>query len=151
MAKKGKVSLNLIYLIGMVLIIVGFCVPLFFTKNPINGKINAGNTIGFDFINFDRDSAFSCGALMIFLGGCLGAIIELLSAFALKLKSSVKTILAIVCVAISIIGGVIVFIKFNDNAITKFIGKGFFKHAFIGFYMIIAGWVVGLIGCFVKK
>ena len=115
------------------------------------GKIKAGNTIGFDFINFDRDTVFSLGALMIFLGGCLGAALELVSAFVKKIGGSLKTILALLFVVISIVGGVIVFIKFNDNAITKFIGKGFFKHAFIGFYMIIAGWVVGLLGCFIKK
>ena len=151
MAKKNKVSLNLLFLIGMVLIIVGFCLPLFFSKNPISGKITAGKMTGFDFINFNRDTLFSTGALLIFLGGCLGAVIELLTAFALKLKSSLKTILRLLCVVISVVGGVIVFIKFNDNWLTKKIGEGFFNHAFVGFYMILAGWVAGLIGSFVKK
>ena len=35
MAKKSK-SLNLLYLVGMVLVVVGFCLPLFCMKNPIN-------------------------------------------------------------------------------------------------------------------
>ena len=150
MAKKGKVSLNLIYLIGMALIIIGFCVPLFFQKQ-MGGGIKAAKTIGFDFINFDRDSLCSIGALLIFLGGCLGAALEVVSAFVKKIGGSTKAILAIVCVAISIIGGVLVVIRFNDNWLMKTIGKGFWKHAFIGVYMIIAGWVVGLLGCFIKK
>lgn len=150
MAKKSKISLNFVYLIGMALIIIGFCVPLFFQKMP-NGNIKAASTTGFDFINFDRDSTFSTGALLIFLGGCLGAVLELVSAFVKKIKPSLKMILSIVCVVISIVGGIIIFAKFNDNSLTKLIGKGFWKHAFVGIYMIIAGWVVGLLGCFIKK
>lgn len=150
MAKKSKVSLNFIFLIGMALIIIGFCVPLFFYKMP-GGDIKAGNTLGFDLINFDRDSSFSLGALLIFLGGCLGAVIELVCVFVKKIKPSLKVILELLCVVLSVVGGLIVFIKFNDNNLTKFIGKGFFKHAFVGIYMIIAGWVVGLLGSFIKK
>ncbi len=150
MAKKSKISLNFIYLIGMALIIIGFCVPLFCMKMP-GGSIKAGKTIGFDLINFDSDSLFSIGALLIFIGACAGALIELICAFVKKIKPSLKKIIEIVCIVVSIVGGLIIVIKFNDNNLTRAIGKGFFKHAFVGVYMIMAGWVVGLIGSFIKK
>ncbi len=34
---------------------------------------------------------------------------------------------------------------------TKAIGKGFLKHAYIGFYMILVGWVLGLVGAITNK
>ena len=62
-----------------------------------------------------------------------------------------QDVLKLVFLIVSILGGVLLLIKYNDNWITKAIGKGFWKHAYYGTYMILAGWVVGLVGWVTKK
>jgi len=135
MAKKG--SLNLLYLVGMVLTAVGFCCPMFFTK--FAGKIKAGSTTGFNFINFDQNTVISIAAILIFAGALLGVALCFLN---VKKGKLLKTIALIV----SVVGGVILVLQFNDSKVGQFVGKQFLKHAFVGVYMIVAGWVVSLIG-----
>ena len=66
----------------------------------------------------------------------------------IKLPSSdlVKT----VAVIASIAGGIVLVIGFQDNAIYKAIAKGLIKNANYGFYMVIAGWIIALVGKFSK-
>jgi hypothetical protein len=135
MGKKS--SLPLIYLIGVLLVAIGFCVPMF------KGALASPN--GFKFISFDNFGWTSLAALLIFCGAVAGVIFCFVSAG----KST--GLLRLVCVIVSIVGGVILFIKFNDNFLTKAIGKGILKHAFIGFYMIVVGWVLGLVGAITNK
>ncbi len=138
MAKKSK-SLNLLYLVGMVLVVVGFCLPLFFMKNPINGKIVAGKTTGWNFINFDRDVVTSLGALFIFIGGAAGVVFSFL-------KLNKARLLKFLTLLLILVGAILIFVAFNNSAISQLVGKGALKHAFVGLYMIVAGWVIGLIG-----
>lgn len=136
MGKKSS-SISLIYLIGVALVAIGFCLPMF--------KGLGQTPSGFKFINFDNFGWMTIAALLIFCGAVAGVIFSFVSV------GSASDLIKLICILVSIAGGVILVINFNDNWLTKQIGKGFFKHAYIGFYMILAGWIVGLIGAITKK
>ena len=134
MGKKS--SLPLIYLIGVALVAVGFCLPMF---KGLGIKTN-----GFDYVNFKEFGWMTIAALLIFCGAVAGIVFCFVGG---KSASLIK----LVCIIVSIVGGVILFIKFNDNWLTKQIGKGFLKHAYYGFYMVLVGWVLGLVGAITNK
>ena len=136
MGKKSS-SISLIYLIGVALVAVGFCLPMF--------KGLGQTPSGFKFINFDNFGWMTIAALLIFCGAVAGII------FCFVSVGSTTDLIKLICILVSIAGGVILFINFNDSWISKVIGKGFLKHAYIGFYLVIAGWIVGLIGAITKK
>ncbi|MBQ0162199.1 MAG: hypothetical protein KBS84_03440 [Treponema sp.] len=132
MAKKT--SLNLIYLIGMALVVIGFCMPMF------SGFLGSAN--GWQFINFKNSGFVTIGALLIIVGGIAGLV-----ACFLPQMSGMKFL----CILLSIIGGVILVIGFTTNGgIYKAIGKGIIKHATFGFYAVIVGWVLGIVGAMKK-
>ena len=138
MGKKS--SLPLIYLIGVALIAIGFCCPLF------SGKLLKVTANGFKFIHFDKNFGWSSlAALMIFAGAVLGIVFCFVSAG----KST--NLVRLICIIISIAGGLIFFIKYNDNGVTRALGKFNLKYMAIGLYMIIAGWIVGLVGAITNK
>jgi len=130
-----KASLPIIYLIGMALVAIGFCCPMF------SGFLGSAN--GFKFINFDNSGFVTIGALLIFAG----AIVGIVGCFIPNVS-----ILKLVGLIISIVGGVVLVIGFTTNGgIYKAIGKNIIKHATFGFYMVVAGWVVALVGFITKK
>lgn len=135
MAKK-KSSMSLIYLIGMALIAIGFFCPMF-KAGPIEPN-------GFDFLNFENFGFVTIGGLLLIVGAALGLILCFL-----KVKNAGT--LKLIALILSIAGGVVLIIGFNDNAIYKVIAKGLLKHAYIGFYLVVAGWVTGIIGFLTKK
>lgn len=137
MAKKSG-GLSLIYLIGCALVIIGFICPMF------KGAVFGATTNGFDYVNFKNFDTMTIAFLLIFCGAVLGAVVAVLKGKGAKL-------LKLICIIASIAGGALLFIKMNDNALTKAIGKGFFKHAYFGFYMICAGWIAGLYGALTNK
>ncbi len=138
MAKKG--SLRLIYFIGMVLVLVGFIIPMFkFSFGPISGTRN-----GFTFIDFKHFGFVTIGSLLIFIGACLAVLFSLVPV-------SSSEMLKLICLIVSIVGGIIIIVGFNQDSFYKFVGKQFFKCAYIGFYMILCGWVVALVGWITKK
>ena len=57
-----------------------------------------------------------------------------------------KVLGQLAALAVSIIGAIVLIIGFNDNVVYKAIGKGLIKHAYVGFYCIIVGWVAGILG-----
>lgn len=133
MAKKG---FNLsIYLIGMAVTVIGFCLPMFkiFGSNGKNG---------FGFINFDNSGFVTIGALLIIIGAVAGLVVSLLG------KGDQLEWIAL---AVSVVGGIILVIGFNDNGIYKAIGKALVKNSTIGFWMVVAGWVVAAVGKVLKK
>ena len=133
MAKKG---FNLsIYLIGMAVTVIGFCLPMFkiFGSNGKNG---------FGFINFDNSGFVTTGALLIIIGAVAGLVVSLLG------KGDQLEWIAL---AVSVLGGIILVIGFNDNGIYKAIGKALVKNSTIGFWMVVAGWVVSAVGKVLKK
>lgn len=133
MAKKG---FNLsVYLIGMAVTVIGFCLPMFkiFGSNGKNG---------FGFINFDNSGFVTIGALLIIIGAVAGIVVSLLG------KGDQLEWIAL---AVSVLGGIILVIGFNDNGIYKAIGKALVKNSTIGFWMVVAGWVVAAVGKVLKK
>lgn len=138
MGKKSS-KLPIIYLIGVLAVAIGFCLPIF------KGKVLGGTSNGFDFISFKNFDWSSLAAILIFVGALLGAV------FCFVKVGKNTDLLRLVCIIVSIVGGLIFIIKFNDNSISKFIGKQFLKYASIGLYAIVAGWIVGLVGAITHK
>lgn len=129
--KSGSSSISFLYFIGMALVTVGFCCPMFSAKL-------LGSSNGFHFINFERSSFVTLGTILIFVGAVAGVI----ACFIPSLKK-----LKFLFWLISIAGGVILVFGFTTNGgFYKFMGKQFIKYATYGFYMILAGWIVSLCG-----
>lgn len=127
MAKKRSVF-GFLYLIGMALVVIGFCCPM------IKGFFGSAN--GFKFINFDRFGFVTIGAILIFAGAVLGVVASFIPNLgALK-------ILFLIC---SIAGGIILVVGFKTNGeIYKMGGKLLLKNAMWGFYLVCAGWIIAL-------
>lgn len=134
MAKKG--SLPLIYLIGMALVVIGFICPVF---DFFIGTLN-----GFDFINFKDFGTTSIGALLTIIGAVLGLVFCFVGG-----KNS--GMLKLVGLLVSIAGGVVLIISYSGDVFSEGIGKFFIDVATYGFYMILAGWIVGVVGYVMKK
>ena len=145
MAKKVKITY--VYLIGMILAAVGFCCPLFNYKKNVFANL-AGNTApnGFKFIDFDNFNFVTIAALLVLVGACAGIIFCFL-------KGNWR-MLQLIALAVSIVGGIILVINLSGNgngnqfqtAFAKAAGKDLWKHAYIGVYMILAGWIVAIVG-----
>ena len=130
-----KVSLPFIYLIGMALVVIGFCCPMF------SGFLGSAN--GFKFINFDNSGFVTIGALLIFAGAVAG-----IAACFVKQLSGLKLIFALCVLA----GAIVLVIGFTTNGgIYKAIGKKIIKHATIGFYLVVVGIVAGVAGAVMNK
>ena len=136
MGKKVSV-MSYLYLCGMALIAIGFCCPMI--KGLFGSSAN-----GFDFIRNAKEGSFvAIGAILIFAG----AIAGILAFFVPQLKS-LKLIFAIVALA----GAIVLIIGFTTNGgIYKAIGKQFLKRALFGFYMVVCGIVLGLVGAISNK
>lgn len=139
--KKSSGIMSYLYLIGMAITTIGFCCPMF------KGLFGSGAN-GFDFINFENGGFVTIGALLIFIGAVVGLAYAILPMLKIKLPS--VDLIKIVALIASIVGGIVLVIGFQDNAIYKVIAKGLLKNANYGFYMVIAGWIVALIGKFSK-
>lgn len=130
MGGSKKNVMSSLYLIGMALVVIGFILPMF------KGLGQTPN--GFKFINFKNSGFCTIGSLLIFVGGVAGVLINFV-------KNGNKN-LKLLALALSIVGAIVLIIGFNDNVVYKAIAKGLLKHAYIGFYCIIAGWVAAIIG-----
>ncbi len=157
MAKKSA-KINLIYLIGMVVAAVGFCVPLFATKitNPITKETTLVRDLspnGFKFLNFEKffdklaDGKLdwiALAAILLFCGIILGIIFSLIN---IKPASTLRLVaLLVMATAVGII-----LVRANSSDFAAWVGKGFWKHAYIGTYMIIGGWGCGLAGWIIGR
>ena len=153
MAKKSA-KINLIYLIGMVVAAVGFCFPLFATKNPLNDKIIRDlSPNGFKFLNFEKffdklaDGKLdwiALAAILLFCGIILGIVFSLIN---IKPASTLRLVaLLVMATAVGII-----LVRANSSDFAAWVGKGFWKHAYIGTYMIIGGWGCGLAGWIIGR
>ena len=140
MAKKKSSALPLIYCVGMLATVVGFILPIFrkaievFDKTQVIFSMN-----GFDLFG-DGDSTMKIMVLLVFIGAAVGVLLSLLQ------NVSQARILRLVALVISIVGGVYCFLNVGD-----FVKEMAVKVLFIGFYMIVAGWVVALIGWIMNK
>lgn len=134
MAKKG-INLS-IYLIGMAVTLIGFCLPMF------SGFLGSSGN-GFSFINFDRSGFVTIGALLIAIGAIAGVVFALLG---------MGDQLEWLALGVSVAGGIILVLGFTTNGgIYKAIGKNMLKHATVGFWMVVVGWVVAAVGKVLKK
>jgi len=133
MAKKG-INFS-IYLVGMAVTLIGFCLPMF---SGALGK--SGN--GFSFIDLNSSGFVTIGALLIVVGAIAGVVFALLG---------MGDQLEWLALAVSVVGGIVLVVGFNDNGIYKAIGKNMIKHATVGFWMIVIGWVVAIVGKILKK
>lgn len=133
---KNKFFMEMIYLIGMALVVLGFFMPMF-KAGPIEPK-------GIDFLNFDNIGFVTIGGLLVIAGALLGVAMNFLG-----IKG--KRMLQLAALVASIAGGVVLVIGFNDNTLYKVIAKGLLKYAYIGFYVVLAGWVLALVGYITGK
>ena len=133
MGKKVSI-MSYLYLIGMALVVIGFCCPMF------SGFLGSAN--GFKFINFDNSGFVTIGALLIIAGAIAGVV----ACFVPQL-SGLKLIFALCVLA----GAIVLIIGFTTNGgIYKAIGKNILKHATVGFYLVVVGIVVGVVGALKK-
>lgn len=133
MGKKVSV-MSYLYLIGMALVVIGFCCPMF------SGFLGSAN--GFKFINFDNSGFVTIGALLIFAGAVAG-----IAAFFVPQLKGLKLIFALCVLA----GAIVLIIGFTTNGgIYKAIGKNIIKHATVGFYLVVVGIVAGVVGALQK-
>ena len=134
MAKKG-INFSL-YLVGMAVTLIGFCLPMF------SGFLGSSGN-GFSFIDFNKSGFVTIGALLIAIGAIAGVV------FALLGKGDQLEWLAL---GISVAGGIILVLGFTTNGgIYKAIGKSLLKHSTVGFWMVVAGWVVAAVAKVMKK
>ena len=131
MAKKG--SLNLLYVVGMALVVIGSFLPVIRISLGFLGNIDFTIVQAFK----DLSDVDSWLALVMFLAAVAGLVFSFINV-------SKSGMLKVVCLIVSLVAGLIFF--YNG---------GFFEHWFkitgVGFFFILAGWVVGLIGTFIKK
>ncbi len=132
MSKKSS-KLNLFYLIGMIAVVVGSFLPIITLKLGPLGSVNF--TLVKAFGNLDSSSSWF--ALLMFAAAVVGVVF----CFVGNKNSAMIKLVALVA---TVVFGLIFF----ANA-------GFFKSWFkvtgIGFYVILAGWIVAAIGQFLKK
>lgn len=117
----------------MIAVVVGSFLPIIRISLGILGKIDFTIVDAFkDLSNLD-----SWLALLMFVAAAIGIILCFV-------KVSNASMLKTVCLLASIVLGLIFFARGNFF-------KDWFKITGFGFYIILAGWVIGLIGTFVKK
>lgn len=130
MAKKG--SLNFLYLIGMAMVVVGSFLPIIRISFGFLGNIDFSIIDSFKNLG-DLDSWL---ALIMFASAVAGLVLCFLG-------SGTKNLLTI-CLAVSFVVGMLFFYR-----------GGFFEKWFkivgFGFYVIVAGWIVALVGSLAKK
>ena len=141
MGKKKSSAIGFLYLIGMALAAIGFCIPMF---SGFAASLN-----GFKFINFDNGGFTTVGALLVFAGAVAGLLLAVFGLAGIKIPSA--KLLKLICLIVSVVGGIVLVIGFNDNRLYKAIAKNILKHADVGFYMVLAGWVVSICGVAVEK
>lgn len=141
----GKKLLNssVVYFIGMALIIVGLLCPIV--------KVMGQTPNAFKFLDFKNFGTSTVGILLVLIGAVLGVLFSVLN-----MSSRTNKLIAL---AISLAGGVILLLLLtgvlSDSSfggkIWRAVGKSFIKHAFIGFYLILAGWVLSIYGWLTGK
>ena len=131
MASKNR--MNLIYIIGCALVVLGFCTPIF--KFPIIGGINGFNVVK-TYNNNGATLEMICSVLILAAAVC-GIILDYFTGNFLG---------DLVTIAVSALSGIIIFMNTSELG-AKLAGKC----TNIGFYLLIAGWIVAIVGLALKK
>ena len=121
----------------MALVAIGFFCPMF--KGLFGSSAN-----GFDFIKNAKEGGFvAIGSILIIVGAICGIV----ACFVPQLKG-LKLIFALCVLA----GAIILIIGFlTSGGVYKAIGKQLLKRAMVGFYMVVAGIVLGVCGAVTNK
>lgn len=126
----------------MILVLAGFCLPMFGTSGGIFG--NWFEASGFHFIAIGKP-VVSCGAVCTLAGGILGIAASIFS-----IKKDIRA-LKMSGILISIIGGFILVVGFAKYPETKMLTGGILKVGKIGFYTVLVGWILGINGYLYRK
>lgn len=138
MAKKK--SITMIYLVGMLATAVGFILPIFRKTIEMLGNTTVVfSKNGFDLVG-DGNSTLKIMALLVFIGAIVGVICSVLP------KIPQARIIKFIALVVSLAGGVYCYFNTGD-----FIKDVAIKVVSVGFYMIIAGWILALVGWFTNK
>lgn len=127
MAKKN--GINIIYLIGAALILFGACFKTF-ELGFVNWSI---------FKSFDDFNTDSIGSILLAVGSIAGIVLSFVKIGNAKLLKLVAIIAAIV--------GCVIVVTLNGNIGIKYV----FKVASVGFYAMLAGFVLGIVGAVTEK
>ncbi len=139
MSKKSPLSL---YLIGLVLVVVGCFLPL-----KASGWGFSGTNI-IDVITADGSSDLKIAGILALAGAVAGIVFSFVALKGIPAK--------LISLIVSVAGGIYLVISFlNINPWAKKLIRGlnsmFDMHPSYGFYLIIAGWVLALVGYFMNK
>ncbi len=140
MGKKNSV-VSYLYLIGLALVAIGCFLPLW---TAFGGNANGASAISY--LKDDGNTVRKIGVILTLLGAIAGIVLCFV-----KVKS--VGLLKLVSLIVSFAGGAYVF--FNTSDAAKKIGKGLAKITnsapSIGFYLILAGWIIALVGWILKR
>jgi len=151
MANKKSDVMKLVELIGFVLAVVGFCLPL--TKGKVFGS-NGGSGLNFIKNLFDSSKGntfLEVMALLVFVFAILGIVIILLKD--VKLYGMLCAVGGIVCGALFYLKSIGVFDSGVTKSAIKFANKvgGSVMQPYVGIYLLCAGFVVALVGSLLRK
>ncbi|MBQ5492215.1 MAG: hypothetical protein IIT68_09225 [Treponema sp.] len=136
MAKKSTSLLGYLFVIGCAITAVGFVLPIF-SANILG--IAKASVNGFDLVG-KGDSLMKVAALLVFIGAVAGIVFEFVPV------GGVSNLLKLIALVISIAGGLYCFFNTSDVGL-----KLAAKVLSVGFYAIIAGWIVALVGWLLGK
>lgn len=140
MGKKS--SVNYLYLCGMALAVLGFCLPMF--KGLFGSAAN-----GLSFIKHIDNGGFAAiGALILFVGAIVGLVYAVLPLVGIKLPSD--GLVKMIAVLALVVGVIVLIIGFTQSKMYSAIAKHMLKNAMYGFYIMIVGIVLAVVGKFVK-
>lgn len=125
-------QMRFLYIVGCALVIVGYICPIFKVSLGIFGS---SSTNGFALVkqfNNSGDTVALIATVMVFAAAICGIILDYCTG---------KFIGDLVALAVSVLGGVILFANTSDLGVS--IAKKFIN---IGFYLIVIGWIVALLG-----
>ncbi|MCR4630607.1 MAG: hypothetical protein K5786_03150 [Treponema sp.] len=146
----GKKSINLLsylYICGMLLVVIGCFLPL---STVFGGHANGKSA--FDYIGSDGKGVMKIGAILAFAGAVVGFCLSFLKELSI-LKIKQIGLIKLISLILSIAGGVYVFFNTSDAAksLAKGIGKITKQAPGIGLILILAGWVIALVGWILKR
>lgn len=135
MGKKVSI-IGYLYLIGMALVVIGCFLPL---STHFGG--NANGSSAFNIILKDGKAVAKIGAILAFVGAVAGVIFCFLKVKKVGLYKLISLI-------VSIAGGLYIFFNTSDFAksMAKGIGKMTKSAPGIGLILILAGWIIALVG-----
>ena len=128
-----KAGFDYLYVVGMIFTAIGFLMPVMHAN--VFG-FTAASVNGFDLVG-KGNSVMKIAALLIFAGAVAGIVFSVLK------KPAMYKFIALIC---SVAGGLYVLFNTSSN-ITKLVSH----FLAIGFYLIIAGWIIAAAGYFTAK